>query len=61
MGYTVTGLVINIFRLSSWSLWENSPQVFLFKDISRDYSGGPVVKTPSFLMQGPRFNPWLGS
>ena len=26
---------------------------------SRDFPGGPVVKTPCFKWQGLRFNPWL--
>ena len=28
---------------------------------SRDFPGGPVVKTPCFKWQGLRFNPWLGN
>ena len=27
----------------------------------QDLPGGPVVKTPSYQIRGPRFNPWSGS
>ena len=29
-----------------------------FKDEDRDFPGHPVVRTPDFHCQGPRFNPW---
>ena len=28
------------------------------KDTDREFPGGPLVRTPSFHCQGPRFNPW---
>ena len=27
----------------------------------KDFSGGPVVNTPSFQRRGQRFNPWSGN
>ena len=29
--------------------------------IFREFPGGPVVRTPCFYCQGPRFNSWLGN
>ena len=29
--------------------------------ISRDFPGGPVIKTPRFHCRGHRFDPWSGN
>ena len=39
---------------------ENSMAV-LQKMKNKDFSGGPVVKTPCFQCRGHGFNPWLGN
>ena len=32
--------------------------IFFF--LKRDFSGGPVIKTPCFQCRGPGFDPWSG-
>ena len=34
---------------------------YLLSTTHRDFSGGPVARTPCFHCQGPRFSPWLGN
>ena len=41
--------------------YTNSPSKVLQAKNNRDFPGNPVVKTPYFHCQGPRYNPWSGN
>ena len=43
--------------LTQDTMWVNLKN----KMLSRDFPGGPVVKTPCFHCRGHWFDPWLGN
>ena len=47
-------------RLGKASLRLSWLQETLRQKLTRDFPGGPVVRTPHFHSKAPRFDPWLG-
>ena len=58
-----TKLHLKIINMVNFKLNLNFMVFFKFKrkKIPRDFSGGPVVKTPRSQCRRPGFSPWLGN